>query len=130
MELFNQFVIPPSESYLELLRLLMVLCLSVSMPYLGILLAGTMVSMGFSYRDRDIPNATFARFAKDIMGMVAPNNMVVFVLGVAPEVDLEAAEVRRDDGAREDGRDDPAEAVDGEGCGGGGGLHDGSSVHR
>ena len=82
MEFFNQFVIPPSESYLELLRVLMVMCLSVGMSYLGILLAGTLLSMGFNSRDRDIANPTFARLAKDIMGMVAPNNVIALVLGV------------------------------------------------
>jgi len=84
MEFFNQFVIAPNASYLERLRFLLVLMLSISMPYLGILLAGTIVSMAFNTRDRDIPNATFARMAKDLMNMVSPSPVVAVVLGIAP----------------------------------------------
>ena len=88
MDFFNSFMIPPNEGYLNLLRFLLVICLSISTPYLGILLASTALSVGFNTRDRDIPNSTFARIAKDLMDMAAPSRTVIFVLGVLPLIVL------------------------------------------
>jgi len=88
MGLFDQYVIPPSAGQLEVLRYLLVMTYAVHLPYLGIVIGATVLSLGFNARDRDIANPTFARISKDLMDMVVASRAVVFVLGMLPLVVL------------------------------------------
>jgi cytochrome c len=84
MEILSQFAIPPTGSQLELLRYLLVMTYAIHLPFIGILAGATLLSLAFNARDRDIPNSSFARMAKDLMDMVLSNRAAVAVLGVLP----------------------------------------------
>lgn len=88
MGIFDQYVIPPTKGQLELLRYLLVLTYTVHLPYLGMVVGATLLSLAFNARDRDIANSTFARMAKDLMDMVMSSRLAVVVLGVLPPVVL------------------------------------------
>jgi cytochrome c len=84
MDIFGQFTIPPTGNQLELLRYLLVMTYAIHLPFIGILSGATLLSLAFNARDRDIPNSSFARMAKDLMDMVLSNRAVVAVFGVLP----------------------------------------------
>ncbi|MDH3217352.1 MAG: c-type cytochrome [Candidatus Krumholzibacteria bacterium] len=84
MEFFSQYVIPPTRGQLELLRYLLVLTYAIHLPFVGMVIGATLLSLAFNARDRDIANPTFARMSKDLMDMVLPNRVVVLVFGVLP----------------------------------------------
>lgn len=84
MGLFDTHIIPPSAGHLVLLRLLLVMTYAFFLPYLGMVVGATFLSVTFNARDRDIPNHTFARMAKDLMDMVIPNRWAALILGVIP----------------------------------------------
>jgi len=84
MGFFNNAMIPPNAEYLELLRYLLVMVLSVVLPYIGIVFGAMTISLFLNYRDQDEPNSHFGRLARDLVNMVVPNRTVPFVLGVLP----------------------------------------------
>ena len=84
MQFFNQYAIPPSEGYLELLRYLLVMVLMVHVPYAGLVLGSATISVLLNHRDRDAANPHFARLAKDLMDVVVPNHSIPFAMGVLP----------------------------------------------
>jgi cytochrome c len=88
MEFFNQYTLPPNEGNLQLLRYLLVMTFVIHVPYLALVVACTKISLVFNMRDRDIPNATFARIAKDIMDLAVGNRVVVLTFGVLPQIVL------------------------------------------
>lgn len=84
MDFLDPIIIPPSESYLQLLRYLLVLTSVMHFTYTGMLICATLLSLIFNSRDRDIANPTFARAADDLMRMVFPSRVVALVFGVLP----------------------------------------------
>ncbi|MFQ5510456.1 MAG: c-type cytochrome [Candidatus Krumholzibacteriia bacterium] len=88
MAFFEQYGILPSESYFELLRYLLVLTFVIHVPYMSLVTGSTLLSLILNSRDRDVPNPHFARLAGDLMDMVMPSRVVVFVFGVLPLVPM------------------------------------------
>ena len=84
MEIFNRFVVPPTSEHLELLRYLLMLASLILMPYLGIVIGSTAVSLFLRLRDKDEPNPTYAEVAKRLMEMAVPSRTAVLVFGVLP----------------------------------------------
>lgn len=88
MEFFNQFGLPPSESYLELMRYLLVMTLLIHVTYMSLVAGSTIISLILNSRDRDVRNTHFGRLAKDLMDMVVPSQVVVLVFGILPLVPM------------------------------------------
>ena len=84
MELFNRFVLPPTLEHLELLRYLLMLASIIHLPFVGILIGSTALSLFLNLRDRDEPNPMFARLAGRLMEMAMPSPAAVIVFGVLP----------------------------------------------
>lgn len=84
MAIFDQYTIPPSADQLELLRYLLVLTYAIHIPFIGMVVGATLLSLIFNSRDRDIANSTFARIAFDLADMVLARRSVVIALGVLP----------------------------------------------
>lgn len=84
MELFNRFVLPPTLEHLELLRYLLMLASIIHLPFVGILIGSTLVSLFLNARDRDVPNPVFARLSARLMEMAMPSRAAVLVFGVLP----------------------------------------------
>ncbi|UCH84958.1 MAG: c-type cytochrome [Candidatus Latescibacterota bacterium] len=84
MELFNQFVLPPTAAHLELLRYLLVLACLINFPYVGIVIGSTLLSLVLSAIDRDVSNPVCARVAKNLVDMALPSRITVLVFGILP----------------------------------------------
>jgi cytochrome c len=84
MELFNRFVLPPTLEHLELLRYLLALASIIHLPFVGILIGSTLVSLFLNLRDKDERNPMFARLAARLMEMAMPSRAAVLVFGVLP----------------------------------------------
>ena len=84
MELFNRFVLPPTLEHLELLRYLLMMAYIIHLPFVGILIGSTLVSLFLNVRDRDVPNPMFAGLSARLMEMAMPSRVAVVVFGVLP----------------------------------------------
>jgi cytochrome c len=84
MELFNRFVLPPTLEHLELLRYLLALASIIHLPFVGIVIGSTLVSLFLNLRDKDERNPVFASLAARLMEMAMPSRAAVLVFGVLP----------------------------------------------
>lgn len=84
MELLTRHVIPPTGHYLDLLQVLSVLLYLVHLPYIGILIGSTVLSMWLTFSDHEIPHAGFERFAGDLIHKFLGRKLAMLVLGVFP----------------------------------------------
>jgi cytochrome c len=80
----TKHVIPPTGHYLDLLQLLAVFLYLIHLPYIGVVIGSTALSMWLSFRDREVPNAHFARFAGELIDTFLARRTVMLVLGVFP----------------------------------------------
>jgi cytochrome c len=84
MELFNRFVLPPTLAHLELLRYLLVLAYLVHLPFIGILMGSTILSLFLNLRDKDEHEPVYALLSARLMEMAMPSRTAVVVFGVLP----------------------------------------------
>jgi|GEM_PF-869968 len=84
MDFLSQHVIPPTGHYMMLLEFLAVVVYLVHLPYVGAVVGSTALSMWLSFRDREIPDSRYSRFAGDLVDAVLRNKAAMFVLGVCP----------------------------------------------
>ncbi|UCG51657.1 MAG: c-type cytochrome [Candidatus Latescibacterota bacterium] len=84
MEIFNQYVLPPTREHLELLRYLMVLGYLVLLPYVGIVIGSALLSFFLCVGERDTSNPLYSRVAKELIDMAMPSRVAVLVFGILP----------------------------------------------
>jgi len=84
MDFLDNLVIPSTAQHLALLKVILVLCMLIFLPFYGMLLGGTAFSVIFNAYGRKIKNKLFIRFAKDIIDKLAINRFVGVGLGVLP----------------------------------------------
>ncbi len=84
MEFLSQHVIAPTGHYMILLEFLAALVYVIHLPFVGVVLGATALSMFLTFRDREVPDARFARLAGDIVETFLGSNAALFVLGVFP----------------------------------------------
>jgi cytochrome c len=84
MDILNRFVLPPTREHLELVRYLLVLASLIHLPFVGIVIGSTLVSLALNLRDKDEANPTYARLAHGLMEMAIPSRVVVLVFGILP----------------------------------------------
>jgi len=84
MDIFNRYVLPPTREHLELLRYLLMLASLIQLPFLGIVIGSTFVSLVLNLRDKDEANPTYAHAANDLMKMAMPSRVAVVVFGILP----------------------------------------------
>lgn len=84
MDFLDNLVIPSTSKHLALLKIMLVLCMLIFLPFFGMLLGGTAFSVIFNSYGRKIKNKLFVRFAKDIIDKLALNRFVGVGLGVLP----------------------------------------------
>jgi cytochrome c len=84
MELFNQYVLPPSAEHLELLRYLLMLTYLIFLPYIGIVIGSTLLSIFLNLGNKDVGETLYARIARDLMDMAIPSRAAMIVFGVLP----------------------------------------------
>jgi len=88
MEFIDHFIIPPNGHYLQLLEFLAVMTYLIHLPYVGLLLGTTVLSMWLTFSNHEIPNPRFERFAGDLIDAFLGNRVAMIVLGLLPLVIL------------------------------------------
>ena len=84
MDFLSQHAITPTGHYMILLEFLAVLVYSIHLPYVGIVIGSVALSSWLTFRDREVPNSHFNRFAGDLIDVFLGNRYAMFVLGVFP----------------------------------------------
>lgn len=84
MDLLENIVIPATTKHLSLLKVILVLAMTIFLPFFGMLLGGTAFSSVFNSYGRRNNNKLFVRLAKDIIDKLAINRFVGVGLGVIP----------------------------------------------
>ncbi len=64
--------------------ILLMMASIIHLPFVGILIGSTAVSLFLNVRDRDVPNPVFARLSARLMEMAMPSRAAVLVFGVLP----------------------------------------------
>jgi len=88
MNILNPIVIPPSPEHAALLNLIQIITLLVFLPFTGMLLGGSMLSVFFSLKAIRTGENIYARFACDIMRKLSVNRITGYILGVIPIVTI------------------------------------------
>lgn len=88
MGFLTEHVIPPTGHYLDLLQVLAVLMYLIHLPYVGIAIGSTILSMWLTFRDREIPDSRFERFAGELVETFLGRRLAMLVLGVFPLITL------------------------------------------
>ena len=84
MDFLDNLAIPATSKHLALLKVILVLSMTIFLPFFGMLLGGTAFSSIFNSYGRRIKNKLFVRLAKDIIDKLAINRFVGLGLGVIP----------------------------------------------
>lgn len=88
MEFLDKIVIPQSPHHIELLQYLMSFTFLIFLPYLGLLLGATFMSVVFHKRGLQSNNSNFVKFAKDLIDIVTVTKSAAFALGLVPLLSL------------------------------------------
>ncbi|MGE5679889.1 MAG: c-type cytochrome [Bacillota bacterium] len=88
MNFLDKLVIPQSLENLILLKYILTLALIIFLPFIGILLVSSCLSVFYNLAGRKKGNEYYLRFSKEIIDIIAVNRSVVVVLGVVPAVTI------------------------------------------
>jgi len=88
MDFLDNMALYPSSEHIVLLKVIIGLMLLVHMPYISILLGGSLFSLFFSMLDKREPNATHLRFSKDLIHLITSKKSAPILLGVLPLLSL------------------------------------------
>ena len=84
MEFLDKIILPQSAEHIELLHYIMVLLLSIFLPFISIIFGGTFLSVYYSIKFRKKNNIHYKIYSKDIIETVTVNNAVGVILGIVP----------------------------------------------
>lgn len=84
MEFLDKLVLPQSLEHITLLHFLSVVVLSLFLPYLGLVLGGTTISVYFRKKWLKEKNLFYLMYSKDILELCTINGSASLALGVAP----------------------------------------------
>jgi len=84
MELLDNFILPQSAEHIELLHYMLIVVLFIFIPFAGILLGGTMLSLvGFNKSSKNAEERYF-KLSKDIIKIVTFNKSAAIIFGLVP----------------------------------------------
>jgi cytochrome c len=84
MNFLDNFVIPSGVEHTALLNILQILTLLIFLPFTGMILGGTILSVYFNGKGIKENNTLYTRFAKDIMDKILVKRSAGFAFGVLP----------------------------------------------
>ncbi len=82
MNLLNKLVIPLSPEHIELLHNISMLIFFLFVPYISIVLGGTVVSLYYKSKGLKKNNPIYLRYAKDVIETVTINKSMGLMLGI------------------------------------------------
>jgi cytochrome c len=88
MNFLDNFVIPSGAEHAALLNILQILTLLIFLPFTGMVLGGTILSVYFNGKGKKESNPIYTRFAKDIMDRILVKRSAALAFGVLPVATL------------------------------------------
>ncbi len=88
MEFFDQIVVPPSANHILLLKYIFVVSLLLFLPYLGMMLGASFLSVYFNGKGARTGNSIYTRFAKDVIEKLAITKNAELALGIVPALSI------------------------------------------
>lgn len=88
MNFLDKMVIPQSLENLILLKYILTLALIIFLPFVGLLLISSFVSLFFNLVGRKYLKEHYIKFSKEIIDIVAASKSILLVLGVIPAISL------------------------------------------
>ena len=84
MEFLDKLVLPQSAEHIELLHYMIILVLSLFIPFISVILGGTTISLYFRKKGLESGNPVYLRFAGDVINMLTINKSMGIILGIVP----------------------------------------------
>jgi cytochrome c551/c552 len=84
MNIFDNLVIPPTAEHAALLNVLQIITLLIFLPFSGMILGGTLISVYYNKMGAKNGNTLYTRFAKDIMDKLFPKKSAGIAFVVLP----------------------------------------------
>jgi cytochrome c len=84
MEFLDKIILPQSAEHIELLHYMMILVLSIFIPFISIIFGGTFLSVYYGSKFKKNNNTQYKIYSKDIIESVTVNNAVGVILGIVP----------------------------------------------
>lgn len=88
MEFFDRIVIPPNANHILLLKYILVISMLLFVPYLGMMLGASTLSVYLNRKASKTGNNMFVRFAKDIIEKLTISRNAGYALGAIPVLSL------------------------------------------
>jgi cytochrome c len=84
MDFLDKLVLPQSAEHIELLHYMLILILSLFVPFISIIFGGTFASIHYGKKFRKTKIPYYKKFSKDVIEYVTVNNAVGVILGLVP----------------------------------------------
>jgi len=82
MDFLDKIVIPPSANHVLLVKYILTISFVLFIPYLGMVLGSSFLSVYFNRLGRKTGNAIFTRFAKDVIEKLTFARNAKYALGI------------------------------------------------
>ncbi len=86
MGIFANLILAPHEHYLQLLEFLAVMSWVMYLPYVGVVLGSTALSLWLTFRDHEAPSENFRRFGGDLINTFLTNKFAMLIFGFLPVI--------------------------------------------
>ena len=84
MEFLDKLILPQSSEHIQLLHYLLILIQFLFVPFIGMVLGGTTLSLYYRWKGINEENEYYLRFAKDVIDLVTVNKSIGIIIGIAP----------------------------------------------
>ncbi len=88
MDFLDKIVIPPSANHVLLVKYILTISFVLFIPYLGMVLGSSFLSVYFNRLGRKTGNAIFTRFAKDVIEKLTFARNAKYALGIIPMLSI------------------------------------------
>lgn len=84
MEFFDSLVLPQSSEHIALLQYILMLVFFILLPFSGLVVSGTIISLFYSRKGNKENNKEYLSFARDIIQATTINKSAGLLLGIVP----------------------------------------------
>lgn len=88
MEFLDSLVLPQSKEHIQLLHYMSMIVMFLFIPFLGLLIGGTTLSVFFRKKGTKTKEQIYFRFAREIIELIAVNKKAGLFLGIVPIITL------------------------------------------
>lgn len=88
MNFFDELIIPPTENHVLVLKYMLLLSLMLFVPYLGMVMGGSYLSVRYGKKSVKTGNKMYARFAKEVLEKLTIVKNAEIALGIIPVISI------------------------------------------